>query len=469
VRRVAKWLLALLALPFVLHALVLVGTRMAPPALDVAPGEVTTAADDPTRREVGRAWARKRGRINEVRLVGGPVEVGSAHVRLLYDEQVAIERDLHQQFSHFVPFAPARALIVDLARLRFRRLDELVSDEHRLEIAAQAHSFQPDPFSDLMGTYQRFVFLHSLYDIMLSFERSPLIGCTSVVLGKARTRDGHTLVGRNFDFEGPLVLDERKAVFLMLEDGAIPYASVSWPGFVGTASGMNIEGVTIVIHGARAGEARATGEPVVQTVRDLLRNARTTREALALLAGHDPMVPHMLLIADADGDAVVVERVPGERAFVRERSAALTNHFEGPAANDPKNRDVMRDSSTLPRRARLDELVARRDATPEDVVAILRDKRAAGGGALPLGHRSAIDALIATHSIVMDTTARTLWVSEGPHAAGRFIRFDLRKLLDPAYSPSGTAVVEAIAADAIVDDGRLDAWREAGARHDGVN
>ncbi len=35
----------------------------------------------------------------------------------------------------------------------------------------------------------------------------------------------------------------------------------------------------------------------------------------------------------------------------------------------------------------------------------------------------------------MDTTAKALWVSEGPHLAGRYLRFDLATLLDPAFTP----------------------------------
>jgi hypothetical protein len=101
-------------------------------------------------------------------------------------------------------------------------------------------------------------------------------------------------------------------------------------------------------------------------------------------------------------------------------------------------------------------------------VDILRDKRAVGRRPLPLGDRSAIDGLIATHSVVMDTTARDLWVSEGPHATGRFIRFDLRELLADGYRPSGPPHVESLPADDITRDGRYDAWVRAGASHQGA-
>jgi isopenicillin-N N-acyltransferase-like protein len=471
--RWVKVLAFLLITPVLAHLAILAGTHVPQPDVSVPDQQLKQAGDDSTRREIGSSYARKRGAINEVRLMGDMATIGHAHTSLLYEDMVAIEQHMHEQFAHFVPWAPARLLLVDMARLRFRDLEDTLSPGHRDEIAGQALAFSPDPFSSLMSKYQRFVFLHSLYDIMLSFERSPLIGCSSFVLSGERTADGHTLVGRNFDFEGPQILDDRKAVFLMLEQGRVPYASVSWPGFVGSTTGMNIEGVAIVIHGARAGEARAHGEPAAQTVRDLLGGAHSTREALAMLSGRDPMVPHMLLIADGTGEAAVVERVPGRQPHVRRRSAPtmpITNHFEGPSAEDSKNLSVMESTSTMPRRSRLDDILQNLPAgtNVQRAVDILRDKKGADGNELPLGHRSAIDALIATHSVVMDTTARTVWVSEGPHATGRYVRFDLMELLAPGYRPNGPARVEALPADDIVDDGRYDAWVADGTLHAGA-
>ena len=227
-----------------------------------------------------------------------------------------------------------------------------------------------------------------------------------------------------------------------------------------------------MVHGARAGEVRNRGAPVAHTVRWLLAHATTTSDAVGRLGELHPLVPHMLLVVDASGDAAVVERVPGHPPFVRWRAGPtlwLTNHFEGPHASDPKNQRVRNTTSTLARAGRVAELLAgTRAARLEDAVSLLRDRSARGGGELPLGHRSAIDALIATHAVVMDTTRRSLWVSEGPHALGRFVRFDLRELLDPAFEPRGAASVEAVPAAPLLASGQFSAWRERGAPHEGV-
>jgi hypothetical protein len=64
-----------------------------------------------------------------------------------------------------------------------------------------------------------------------------------------------------------------------------------------------------------------------------------------------------------------------------------------------------------------------------------------------LGDRRAIDAFIAIHGVVMDTTARVIWVSEGPHLRGRFVRFDVGRLLSSGYDPRAENEVVASSAD----------------------
>jgi isopenicillin-N N-acyltransferase like protein len=225
----------------------------------------------------------------------------------------------------------------------------------------------------------------------------------------------------------------------MRESGKIPYASVSWPGLVGAVTGMNEAGLALVVHGGRAREPRSSGEPLVHTMRDVLGQARSTEDAIGMFRQRDPMVSHIVVLADGSGQVAVVERAPGEVPFVRRGTGKLgvTNHFEGPWSEDPANRQVKRETSTLARRARLDELLARLGpgATVEKAIGILRDKKGLGDTDLPIGDRRAIDALIATHGVVIDTTAKMMWVSEGPHLLGRFIRFDVGRLLARDYDP----------------------------------
>ena len=431
------------------HAWVRHSGRMIPPAIQVSRVEPVRGAD--LVRRLGSSFVVDQRGVLEVHLEGTPSEIGWAHARLLYPEMVENEGVLLENFEKAVPSWPLRTLLLDLAQLRYRNLATGISDRRRAEIAAGALGFQPDPYSGIFPTFQRFVYLNALYDIALSFEHSPLIGCTSFVFSGTRAEHGGSLFGRNFDFEVDPIFDRKKAVFFVREEGRIPFASVAWPGLVGVVSGMNLEGVAVVVHGGRAGTPRTEGDPVVHTMRAVLSEAHSSEEAIGILQSHPALVSHIVVLSDRFGHAFRVERVPGARDFAIALgdAAAVTNHLEGPARSDPKNLRVREHTSTLPRKARADEIVATAPAVVDVrfVVQALRDRKAKGGAPLRPGDRNAIDAHIATHAVVMDTAQRILWVSAGPHLAGRFVAFDITPRLSRDYRPEPNAALPEIPGD----------------------
>jgi hypothetical protein len=463
-RGLAVACLALVSLLAAFHVGVGRAARLEPPVVPLTKARVVTTPAGV--RSFAGAYARKVGGILQVGLVGTPEAMGYAHARLLYPEMVENEGILLGRFRDQIPTRLVRSLLLDLAQLRYRNVDQEMSPSRLREIAASSHGFQPDPYADLFPTFQRFVYLNALYDISLSFEGSPLIGCTTFTFGAEATADGSGLLARAFDFEVDEVFDRGKALFLVREDGKIPFASVAWPGLVGVVSGMNLEGVAVVVHGGRAGEPRVVGEPVVHALRRVLSEAKDSEQAARLLATRAPMVSHIVVVTDAHGRSGAIERVPGFADSVRwlESRAAITNHFESGQRDDPKNLRVRDKTSTLPRRTRADELLAalppQERVTPLAAVSLLRDRKAEKGAALPLGDRRAIDALIATHGVVMQTGPRVLWVSEAPHLLGQFRAFDLKRLLAPGYDPAlDVATAEVLPADPLLASGEYAAWK----------
>jgi hypothetical protein len=453
-------LLALL----VFHVAVGRAARLVPPSFALPMMQPSLASE--SVRRYGPAYARPVGSILQVGLSGAPEIIGYSHARLLYPEMVENEGILLGRFKDQVPVRWARSFLLDLAQLRYRNVDSQMSPERLREIAAGARGFQPDPYAELFPTFQRFVYLNALYDISLSFEGSPLIGCTTFTFDGEATPDGSGLLARAFDFEVDDIFDRRKAVFLVRETGKIPFASVAWPGLVGVVSGMNLEGVAVVVHGGRAREPQAEGEPVVHALRRVLSEAHTSEEAAQLLAQRAPMVSHIVIVTDAHGHSAAIERAPGVKDTVRllPSRAATTNHFESALKDDPKNLRVRAKTSTLPRRARADRLLADLPAgvpvTPLAAASLLRDRAAPDGSPLPLGDRRAINALIATHGVIMQTGPRILWVSEAPHLLGRFRAFDLRRLLAPDYDPAAdTSPPASLPEDALLTSGQYATWQ----------
>ena len=111
--------------------------------------------------------------IFEVHLSGTPESIGWAHARLLYPEMVENEGILFQNLDKAVPNRALRELLLDMAELRYRRVDTAMSAARRSEIAAAALGFTPDPSAHVFPTYQRFVYLNALYDIALQRPANP--------------------------------------------------------------------------------------------------------------------------------------------------------------------------------------------------------------------------------------------------------------------------------------------------------
>ena len=465
-RRHKKMLIALgvvMAAPVGAHVVVDRMTRLEPPTL--AAMSLSLTETDGVRR-AGKGWSTVRG-VRLAHLAGSPEEIGTEHTTLLRDRMIANEEIVWSGFRDVVPFAPARVLLFDAGRYRYRHVDEGFPDARRREVAAEARAFTPDPFSSHMPTYPRMVFLHALYDIALSFEHSPLLGCTAFGLGPEATSDGHALFARAFDFEAADVFDRDKAVFIVREDGKIPFASVAWPGLVGVVTGMNAEGVAVAVNGGRAREPSTTGIPVAFSLRETLESAHDTGEAIAILSRQNVMVSHLVFVGDAKGRFVVVERAPGMPAYVREAKdasrLAVTNHFEGPLGGDERDVRVRETTTTLPRRARVEELVSAVAPHSGDVtgaVAMLRDHGCARGESCPLGDRRSLDAFIATHGVVFDLTAKAAWVSEGPHLSGRFVKIDLPTIVSTKEGEVPKAELETIPVDEVLSDGRYAEGRE---------
>jgi isopenicillin-N N-acyltransferase-like protein len=445
-------------------------TGIEPPHL-VPPVREAVRYDGTTTR-VGPAYLERRGKLLVMQVEGSPEQLGYRHARLATPLMVEGDRRMVDLFRTFVPSAIFRWALTSVVRLRYRNLEAGFPSIRRVEIFGQALGYE-NPSGNFLSTYDRLVYLHGLYDIALAFEGSPLLGCTAFAASGRATADGatpgHTIVGRNFDLDLDPWFDEDKVVQIVKPQDGLPFASVAWPGMTGVVTGINLAGIWISVNGGRAAETRSGGVPVVFTTRAVLEQARSLDEAFRIISHHEPMVSHILLLADGKtGESMIVERAPGRPlGVVRGRSAiVLANHFRtAPLRDDPKDARLRDTTSSEARQARMEELVARDFGRidPRVAIEILRDRSAVGDVPLPLGNRNAVDPLIATHSVVADLTDRVLWISEGPNTLGRYRRIDLRARLARGETARDDEAAGDLPADGSLSDGTYERY-DLGAR-----
>lgn len=441
---------------------------------------------------LGPASLAHAGRVTHVSLDGDVHALGAQHGRLLRERVREVAATLAPTVAHTVDDDGFLGGLTRALRLRWRwrLIDDGIPGHQLVELAGLVRGAG--------GSYEEAVRTSATLDVGTPAPGSPgerlraLVRSLTLALpvrGAAGDRLllGHTvaLVGAA---DGGRAAAAAPTLFTVRGDGVIPFAHVGWPGMTGVLTGVNAEGIAVLVHPARTAEVRVTraAQPAPLIARELLENARSLDEAIAVLEHAEPLGAATFVLGDGKSRRwAVVERSPKKIEVRRDPSTpAVGDLFGGISfADDPL---VDRARRTRPIEQRVDRATELARRAPEDAaaaVALLRDRKAPGGAALPAGHRGAVDDPDAAHTVLLDASALVLWVGEGPGAAGRFRAFDLRHLLrdegqrpapppdvpaDPDAIASAEAVLAArslaLAARAAAREGRLAAAREHAVR-----
>jgi len=105
-----------------------------------------------------------------------------------------------------------------------------------------------------------------------------LMGCSGFTVHGERVEGGGVLTGRNFDwpFTGPHLIDATIVLVQHAGDGKA-VASVTWPGYLGTVTGINQDGVAAFLHvgsGKVALPLQPSSWPTATAARVILEDAR---------------------------------------------------------------------------------------------------------------------------------------------------------------------------------------------------
>lgn len=370
--------------------------------------------------------------IHHMILQGTPFARGREAGRQTQGLLLAQEQQLVGMLHGWVPSDLAVQGLILGAIAWFQGVDKYLSRPDVEEMYGTSLS-APKSFDYLADGFTRQVAYHGLHEVgqMMVDQGFEDMGCTVVALPWR----GSFVIGRNFDFEGGRIFDSEKIIKWVFPDKGYAFVSVIWAGMVGAVTGVNEKGLYISINAAGSADRRRLGTPSTLALLKVLQQAATAEEALQILRETQMFITDIFVIADAQGKLWRVEKSPLRMAEIELRRASIvTNHLISPQfASDPTNAFRKAELTSIVREQRgLDRIAGLPKVRTEPEVilqtlSILRDKGVDdSGNPLPLGNRRAIDALIATHSVIYSPGSQVFYVGQGPAVAGQFFGYDLR-------------------------------------------
>ncbi len=378
------------------------------------------------------SWRGERGTIHQMHLGGAPLTLGYSMARLSEEENQHLEDELLGLVDRALPSKAIFWLIQKYVTYRNCHLEDYVKKAQVMEIAGAGAGYQ-NRHPEMGPPFHRVLNYHAAHDISHYVMDSPLMACTAFAAWGEATKDKHLLIGRTFDFEAGKAFDEDKLVMEVAPETGYRFMAVGWPGLLGVVTGINEKLLYVSLNGANSADSRAIGTPVSLLIRRVMEEAESIEEAYEIIKKAEVFVSDIFLVADGKNSRVaIIEKTPARCAITYPPAGASTlvsaNHFlSGDLKDDPKNIAYTENGTSLLRQARMEELVKRGSGQIDPLLAaeILRDRRGLNDLDIGSGNRTAINAIIATHSVITDVTRGIMWVSSYPHQLGPYMPFSL--------------------------------------------
>ncbi len=346
------------------------------------------------------------------------------------------------QFQEDAFIHQIQVLIPDLNYLKFlkffvayfnRHLPDNITDEYKEEIYGISR-FASDKYDFVGPKYHRILNYHGAHDIGHALQdKNMTVGCTSFGVWNDRSADGELLIARNFDFFSGDEFAINKIVQFTHPKQGYKFATITWAGFIGAASGMNEKGITVTINAAKSQIPTDAATPIALLAREILQYARNIYEAVAICKKRNVFVSESILIGSAaDNNAIIVEKTPTAMDVYDAKSNEIlcSNHYQGKEfSNELSNLKNLNESSSLYRKIRLKQLLSQKNKIDHlSAAKILRDQRGINDKNIGLGNEKAMNQLIAHHGVIFKPKQGLMWVSANPYQCGKFVCYDLNKV-----------------------------------------
>lgn len=371
----------------------------------------------------------------ELYVEGNPLERGLAIGSLSRDLLKKQEKAFMSKLDDFVDSPQQKKFLSKIVKWYNRKMYLHIPEEYKQEIYGISR-FNSHDYDAFAKPYVLSLYLHGAHDIGHALSDLMLVGCTSFAAWDEHTENGQLLLGRNFDFYAGDAFNEEKIIEFFNPDSGYKFMMYSWPGFIGSVSGMNEHGLTVTINAGKSKIPLIAKTPISLVTREILQYAKTTQEAIAIAKKREVFVSESIMVGSAEEHkAILIEVSPKNfGVYEVENSSELvcSNHFQSEAyAEDGRNQTAIKNSHTQQRYDRMKELLAESNQlNPEKAAAILRNKKGVNDKTLGYGNELAINQLLAHHGIIFQPEERKVWVSSSPYQLGAFVAYDLDEVFN---------------------------------------
>ena len=381
--------------------------------------------------KVGNSWLKKsESGLWELYVEGNGFERGAANGHLT--KELA-------QFQEEAFFNQIQIIIPDLNYLKFlkyfvayfnRHLPDNIIDEYKEEIYGISR-FAYDKYDFVGPKYHRILNYHGAHDIGHALQdKNMTVGCTSFGVWNNKSADGELLIARNFDFFSGDEFAQNKIVQFTNPKQGYKFATITWAGFIGAASGMNEKGITVTINAAKSEIPTDAATPIALLAREILQYAKNTTEAIAIAKKRKVFVSESILIGSGtENKAIIIEKTPTKMDVYDTNSDEIlcSNHYQGKEfAYELSNLKNINESSSLYRKMRLKQLLSENPKLDYlEAAGILRNQKGINGKNIGMGNEKAMNQLIAHHGVIFKPKSGLMWVSTAPYQCGKFVCYDL--------------------------------------------
>ena len=382
---------------------------------------------------IGNNWIRKsKSGIWEMYVEGKPFERGVINGKLSQELVQKQEEAFVDQIAKLIPSKSYQHFLKYLIGFFNKNLPKNLTEEQKLEIygvsQAASHEF------DFIGTpYQRILNYHGAHDIGHALQNFALVGCSSFSTWNDKSQDSTLITGRNFDFYVGDKFAEDKLLLFCNPTKGYKFMIVTWGGFTGVVSGMNLEGLSITLNASKSSIPTGTAEPVSLIAREILQYAKNIEDAIKIAKSRKSFVSESFMISSAaDNKTIIIEKTPDVTAvaYPSNNEIICTNHYQSKELlNTDKNEEQIKQSASEYRYQRIKELLNKTDKnTPQKTASILRNQFGLNDQFIGYGNEKAVNQLICHHSIIFEPKKKIVWVSTHPWQLGEYIAYDLNKI-----------------------------------------